>query len=129
ADPDALAREVARGWQRQAHHAALGGRVGGLADLAVERGDARGHDDRPALAALVGLVLAHRRGAQPQDVVGPDQVHPDHGLERLELRWPALAHGALRPADTRAVHGQADLVERLDRPRDRTLHVALLRPL
>ena len=50
-DADQLAREVAGDRQGHADHAALGRRVGGLADLAVERRDRRGVDDDAALLA------------------------------------------------------------------------------
>ena len=69
---------------------ALRGRVGDLADLAVEGGDRGGVDADAALAALVGLVVDHRRGGEPQDVEGPDQVDLDHVVEDLEVvRRPA----------------------------------------
>src|SRR5262249_26646223 len=45
-DPDADAGEFARQWQRQRDDASFGRRVGGLADLSVERGNRGGaHDD------------------------------------------------------------------------------------
>ena len=59
-DADADAREVARDRQRHADDAALGGRVGGLADLAVEGGDRRGVDDDAALAVGERLEPGHR---------------------------------------------------------------------
>ena len=51
ADPDELARQVAGDRQRHADDAALGRRVRGLADLALEGGDRRGVDDDAALLA------------------------------------------------------------------------------
>ena len=51
-DPDAVAREFARDRERHGVHAALARRVGGLADLPVERGDARGADDDAPVAAV-----------------------------------------------------------------------------
>src|SRR5690349_9649634 len=57
ADPDAELGEIARDRKRHADHAALGGRVGGLTDLPLERGHGGGVDDHPALALAVGLVL------------------------------------------------------------------------
>ena len=54
-----LRDEVARDRQRHADDAALGGRVGGLADLAVEGGDRGGVDDaRRARRSAVGSCLA-----------------------------------------------------------------------
>ena len=69
-DADADAREVARDRQRHADDAALGRRVGGLADLPVVGGDRRGVDDDAALAAVVGRVLriAARREADTLNV-------------------------------------------------------------
>ena len=61
---DAAAREVARGGQRQADDAALRGRVGDLADLAVEGGDRGRVDADAALALVVGLVVDHRGAAR-----------------------------------------------------------------
>ena len=85
--------------------AALGRRVGDLADLPVVGGDRGGVDDHAALAALVGLVGEHRRGGQPQHVERADQVDRDHLLERLERVRPALARGLLGPADAGAADG------------------------
>ena len=69
ADADPAAGEVARGRQRHPDHAALGRRVGELADLPVVGGDRRGHHDHAALAARVGLVAEHR-GAPPRAAGG-----------------------------------------------------------
>ena len=60
-DADAVLGEVARGRERHADDAALRGRVGDLADLALVRGDRRGLHAHAALGAVVGLVPAHRR--------------------------------------------------------------------
>ena len=105
ADADRGAREVARGRQRHGDDAALGRRVGDLADLAVERRDRRGVDDHSALAALVELVLLHPRGGVAHHVERADQVDLDHALERVEVVGPVLVHGALGPADARAADG------------------------
>ena len=112
-------REVARGRERQADHAALRRRVGGLPDLAVEGGDRRGHHDGAALAALVGLVRGHRRGRQPQHVEGADQVDPHDGLERLERRR-ARPSSTVRSAQPMPAHetGEPQLAGALDRRLD-----------
>ena len=112
---DAGLREVARGRQRHADDAALGGRVGELADLAVERGDRGGVDADPALALLVGLVGQHRRRRQAQHVEGADQVHADDGLERVERVRPAPAGRLLRPADAGAADRDPQRPGGLDR--------------
>ena len=91
--------EVAGRRQRESDDAALRRRVGDLADLAVEGGDRGGVDADAALAALVGLVLDHRRGGEPQHVEGADQVHLDHVGEDLEVVRALLGDRPLRPAD------------------------------
>jgi hypothetical protein len=88
--------------QTRMHDAALRGRVGGLADLAVEGGDRGGHDHGAALAVLARLVPRHRGCGEPKHVEGPDQVHAHDRLERLQVGRTVLAHGALRPSDARA---------------------------
>ena len=80
------ARQVARDRKRHADDAAFGGRVGDLADLAVEGRDRRGVDDHAALAVLVRLVDEHRGRREAQDVEGADQVDGDDHLEGLERR-------------------------------------------
>ena len=89
------AREVARGRQGQADDPALRGRVGDLADLAVEGGDRGRVDADAALAAVVGLVVDHRRGGEAEHVEGADQVDLDHVVEDLEVvRRPACRRSA-----------------------------------
>jgi glutamate N-acetyltransferase / amino-acid N-acetyltransferase len=106
-DPDADGREVAGDRQGHADHAALGGRVAGLADLAVERGHRRDVDDGAALAVLERLGGAHRGGGEADAVERADQVDGDDLLERVEvggrLVAAVLADGALRPADAGGV--------------------------
>ena len=99
---DAARGHVARRRQGHADDAALRGRVGDLADLAVEGGDRGGVDADAALALLVGLVLAHRRGRQAQHVEGADQVDLDHVGEELEVVGAALVGDPLGPADAGA---------------------------
>jgi hypothetical protein len=74
---DAVARQFAGDRQRHADHAGLRGRVGGLADLALEGGDRGGVDDHAALALGVGLALGHRHGGEADHVEGADQVDAD----------------------------------------------------
>ena len=93
-----LARSRAAG-SVEADDAALGGRVGDLADLAVEGGDRGRVDADAALAPVVGLVVDHRRRGEPQHVEGADQVHLDHVVEDLQVVRALLAGGPLRPAD------------------------------
>ena len=70
----------------------LEARVGGLADLAVVGGDARGRDQHAALAGRLGLVLAHRLGGEADHVEAADQVDGD----RLGERRPADARRPCR---------------------------------
>ena len=85
--------EVARGREREADDAALGGRVGDLADLAVVGGDRGGVDADAALALVVGVVAEHRGGREAQHVEGADQV--DRGSR---VSNSSKLCGPLRPA-------------------------------
>ena len=96
--PDPAARQIAGGRQREADDAALRRRVGDLADLAVEGGDRGGVDADAALAPVVGLVVDHRGGGEPQDVEGADQVHLDHVVEDLQVVRPLLAAPSAGPS-------------------------------
>ena len=107
-----LARQVAGDRQGHADDAALGRRVGGLADLAVERGDRRGVDDDAALLAE-RLGLGDPLGGQPQHVERADQVDLDDLLERVERERAVLAQRLDRVADARAVDVDAQRAERL----------------
>src|SRR5262249_33309187 len=78
ADPDAQLGEVARDGQRHADDAALPGRVGGLADLAVEgRHRGRVHDDAalpppaPRSASAVAASLAVGGAARRMQLTVP----------------------------------------------------------
>jgi hypothetical protein len=108
-------------------HGRLGGGVGRLADLAVEGGDRRGEHDRAALPVHWFRPGDPGRG-QPQDVVGTDQVHPDHFGERVERARVALLIEDPDPvtAASRAVHGRAQrAVGGLDRV-ERVVHCPLV---
>src|SRR5690606_30101838 len=85
-DPDADDREVAGDGQGHADDATLRGRVGDLADLAVEgrhRGD--GDDAAAGTVGVDGLGLGHRGGRQAHAVEGADEVDPDDPLEEAEV--------------------------------------------
>src|ERR1700678_2983782 len=115
-DPDPPAGQVAGGDDGEAADAGLGGGVGGLADLALERGDRGGQHDRAALA--VGqVVAAHPGGGQPQDVVGAGQVDPEHLVEGVERARVALLVDDPQPvaAAAGAVHDRAQGTVRLGR--------------
>ena len=95
-------RELARDRQRHRHHAALGGRIGGLADLAVVGGDRGGRDDDAALA-VDRFELAHRRDRKADHVEAADQVDADHPLEIRQRVRPVAADDAFRRADAGAI--------------------------
>jgi len=86
-------------------HGRLGGGVGGLADLAVEGSDRCGEHDGAALS-VDRLRAGDPRRAQPQDVVGADQVDPDDLGEGLKRAGVALLVEDPYPvaAAARAVH-------------------------
>src|SRR6266508_3236719 len=129
-DADAHFGQIARDGQSHADDAALGGRVGGLTDLAVEGGHRRRIDDHPALAFLIGLILGHVRRGQPDAVESADQIDLDGAREGREVGRPALAKGLLGRADAGAVDEDVNGAEARDRrvERDRDLiragHVA-----
>src|SRR5271169_3833748 len=83
-DPHADGGQVAGGGQRHPDHRTLGGRIGELADLAVEGGDRRRvHDDAP-LAVVQGLGPGHGARGTGHHVEGPDDVELLDELERTE---------------------------------------------
>ena len=95
-------REFARDRQRHRHHAALGGRIGRLADLAVVGCDRRGRDDNAALA-VDRLELAHGRSHKADHVERADQVDAKHPFEVLQGMRPVAADNALGRADAGAI--------------------------
>ena len=96
--PDAGRGEVAGERQRHRDDAALGRRVGGLADRAVEGGDRGGVDDDAALAVLERLGRRDGGRRQPVDVVGGRQEDADHCGERLLRGGQARLVERARPA-------------------------------
>ena len=84
--------------QRHPDDAALGRRVGGLADLAVEGGDGSGVHDHPALLA-VQVRRQHPFRGEPGDIEGADQVHLDDLAEQVEGKRAVLADHFGRRAD------------------------------
>ena len=105
-DADLLAGEVARRGQRQADHAALGGRIGDLADLAFIGRDARGVDDDAALFAD-RLCGDEPFGEQAQHIEGADQIDIDDAREFRQRIDAVAADDALRSADPGAIHQHA----------------------
>src|SRR5581483_1245003 len=83
-------REIARDRQRHADDARFRGRVGSLANLPVEGGDAGRVDDHAPLAVLWRLRNDARRG-QPDNVEAAEQVDRDDALELLERKRPLAA--------------------------------------
>ena len=113
-------REVARRRQRHADDRALRGRVGDLADLAVEGRDRGGVDAHAALADPVGSFAHHRRGGQPQHVEGADQV--DRGSRsrtaraRAAPRLPATRSAQPMPAQQTAIRSPPGCAAAARRP-------------
>ena len=96
-------RKLARRRKRQPDDAALRGRVGRLADLAVI-GRNRGRvDDDAALAFLQRLGLAAIGREQPQHIERADQIDLDHLLVVGKRHRPVAADDALRRTDAGAV--------------------------
>ena len=108
-----MARQFAR--ERKGHrgHAALGRRVGGLADLPVERGHRCRADHNAALAARVGRALGHRSGREADHVEGAGEVHPQDVHERLEIMHAVASEHARGHRDAGAVDEAAQAAEAL----------------
>ena len=104
-DPDLPAGELAGDRQRHADDAALGGRVGRLADLALEGGDRGRVDEHPPL--LVHRVeRGHRRGRHPDHIERADEVDLDDLAERRQRHRRAVLadHPGGRPDAGAADH-------------------------
>ena len=125
-DADPVLREVAGGGEGHPDDAALGGRVGDLADLAVEGGDRGGVDAHAALAVLERLVGDHCRGGEAQHVEGADQVDRDDRLERHQRVRALGARDLLRPAGAGAADGDPQTALGLGGLLDGGLHLLLV---
>ncbi len=122
---DAVASQVARDRQGHADHAALGGAVGGLADLAVVGGHRGGGDHHAAFAGGFRLVLAHGVGSQTDHVEAAHQVDHDGLAEGGQGVGAVLAHGLFGRCDACAVD-QAHEFAHGDRLGDHGLRVGFL---
>ena len=80
-DADAELGEFARRRQGERSDAALGGGIGGLADLAFEGGNRCGREDDAALAVGECAQALHVGGREPHRVEGADQIDLDHARE------------------------------------------------
>ena len=91
-DPYTHGTEVTGDWEGHSHHAAFGGGVGGLADLAVKRSGGGHVDDSAAAAVRVhGLGLRHGRRSPAQHIESADQVDLDDKGELVEIKWHVVA--------------------------------------
>src|SRR5215207_5536188 len=113
-DADAVAREVAGDREREAEDAALRGRVGGLADLAVgRRHRGRAHDEAAAAVRRHRLEFRHGGRALGAHLVGADEVDldgPAEGGNVVGDEGPGLAvlgHRAAGRRDAGAVDEDA----------------------
>ena len=93
-DADALVGQVARRRQRHADDAALGGRVGDLADLPVVGGGRRGVDAHAALAVLAcGSLASIAAAAKRSTLKVPIRLIPmmvSKGMRSCGPRLPAI---------------------------------------
>ncbi len=105
--PDQRARQFAGDRQRHRVHRTLGGGVGRLADLAVERGDGGGVDDdaalRPAELGHGRLGGRHRGRGQADDVEGAHEVDLDDAVEGLQRQHAVPAQHLAGGGDPGAV--------------------------
>mmetsp|Transcript_6315 Transcript_6315/g.25625 ORF Transcript_6315/g.25625 Transcript_6315/m.25625 type:complete len:609 (+) Transcript_6315:468-2294(+) len=108
---DAVAGQVARDRQGHADDAALGGRIGRLANLAVVGRDRGGRDQHAALTGGLGLVLGHGLGGQTDHVEAANQVDRDRLREAGQRMGTVLADGLDRGCDARAVHEAHQLAQ------------------
>src|SRR4051812_27355782 len=123
-DADLLAREVARGRQRETDDAALRRRIGDLADLAFVSRDRRRVDDDAAFFTD-RLDRDEALGEQTQAVEGADQIDVDDARELFQRVDSIAADDALRAADAGAVHRHARDAVRGFRIGDRRLDLLL----
>ncbi len=109
ADADAEHGEVARHGERHSNDAALGGRVGRLADLAVERGNAGRVHEHAAEAVSKRGVLGHALGSKAVDVECAQEVNANYLLKVGERVCAALrVQRACGDTDSGAVDGNVD---------------------
>ncbi len=111
-DADAELREVARDRQRHADDAALGRRVGDLADLAVERGDRGGVDDDAALAVSRSGSLSSIAAAASRSTLNVPIRLIRMTFANTRARAARLAGGLRGPADARAADGDPQRASR-----------------
>ncbi|MCO5556213.1 hypothetical protein L7F22_009759 [Adiantum nelumboides] len=109
-DPDAEVGQVAGDRQGHADDAALGRRVRGLPDLALERRDRGGVDDDAAVA-VDRLGLRDPLRGEADHVERADQVDVDDLGEVGQRERAVLADGLDAVADAGAVHRDADRTE------------------
>src|SRR5574337_1460878 len=110
-DPDAMAGQFAGNRQGHGHHSALGGGIGGLAELAVEGRYGGGADDHSALAAGVGFVPAHDLGRQPDHVEAAHQVDLQGAGEALQAVGTLLAEHLFRRRHAGAIDQAVEAAE------------------
>ncbi len=120
-DADAHRREFARRRQRQRDDAALGGGIGGLADLPLEGRNRRCRDDDAALAFGERLELLHVGGGKPHQIEGADEIDVDDTAELVERMRPLAADDARADADPGAIDQHARRALHLARRRHRRL--------
>src|SRR5215211_5970146 len=125
--PYAARGEFAGHRERERYDAALRSGVGGLPDLAVVGGDARGIDDDPALAFIVRLVLGQPDGGETDDIEGAYEVDLDRLREEPQVVDALLPEDLGSRADPGAVHGPVQGTEGLHHRTKRVLHAHFVR--
>jgi hypothetical protein len=63
------------------------------------------------LAIVVGNILGHRRGSQPDDIECPDQVDFDHPSKECQIVRPVFAHHARGAQDSRTADQSVNTTE------------------
>ena len=111
-DADPQLREIARDRQRHADDAALRGRVGGLADLAVEGRDRGGiDDDTPRSPSAVGVFLAMMAATSRMQLKVPMRFTWMTRVNSSSLAGPALPKVFIGGADAGAVDEHVDAAQ------------------
>ncbi len=106
-DADAVLGEVAGGREGETDDAALARAVGGLADLAVVGGDARGVDDDTPLAVGVGFGRGHGLGGEGHHDERADEVDLDDLAVQVDRVRPLATEDAGRRTDARTADDDA----------------------
>ena len=123
-DANAEARQLARDGQRERNHSAFRCGVGGLANLAIKRGDGCGVDDDAALAVFVGIFFGDGVCREADHIECPDEIDVHGAREGLKAVRPFAACDFFCGRDAGAVHQSVQVAEGAEREIDGGLAVA-----